>query len=45
LTNLTPPATNWTVLGGVAEISSGNFQFADPQAANNAQRAYRVRSQ
>ena len=43
-TNPTLPASNWSVLGSVTEISSGNYQFTDPQATNNARRFYRVRS-
>jgi hypothetical protein len=42
--NLSLSFTNWTVLGGVAEISPGQFQFTDPQATNGPQRFYRVRS-
>jgi hypothetical protein len=44
-TNLALPLTNWTVLGGVIEISPGQFQFTDPQASSGAQRFYRARSQ
>jgi hypothetical protein len=43
-TNPALPFTNWTVLGGVTEVSPGQFQFTDPQAPNGAQRFYRVRS-
>ncbi|MGH7940582.1 MAG: kelch repeat-containing protein [Limisphaerales bacterium] len=43
-TNITLPASNWTVLGGATEISSGQFQFNDPQATNYLHRFYRVRS-
>jgi alpha-tubulin suppressor-like RCC1 family protein len=43
-TNLTLPLSNWTVLTGVTEITPGQFQFADPQAANTPRRFYRVRS-
>jgi len=43
-TNLALPMTNWTVLGGVTEISLGQFQFADLQLTNDAQRFYRVYS-
>jgi hypothetical protein len=43
-TNVALPLTNWTVLGGVAELSPGQFQFTDSQATNGAQRFYRVRS-
>jgi hypothetical protein len=42
--NISLPLSNWTVLGGVTEISPGQFKFLDPQAANNPQRFYRVRS-
>jgi hypothetical protein len=38
------PLTNWTVLGGVMEVSPGLFQFTDPQATNYTKRFYRVRS-
>jgi hypothetical protein len=43
-TNLALPLSNWTVLGGVTEVSPGNFQFTDPQAASYPQRFYLVRS-
>lgn len=43
-TNLTLPLSNWTALGSVTEVSPGQFQFIDLQAANNPQRFYRVRS-
>ena len=43
-TNLALPLSNWTVLGGVTEVSPGNFQFTDPQATSYTQRFYRVRS-
>jgi uncharacterized repeat protein (TIGR03803 family) len=43
-TNLTLVFSNWTSLGTAAEVSSGHFQFTDPQAANNSKRFYRVRS-
>ncbi|HXS69694.1 MAG TPA: kelch repeat-containing protein, partial [Candidatus Polarisedimenticolia bacterium] len=39
-TNLALPLTNWTRLGGATEISPGQFQFIDPQAANHGQRFY-----
>lgn len=38
------PVSSWTALGGVTEISPGQFQFTDTQATNNPQRFYRVRS-
>jgi hypothetical protein len=41
-TNLLLPLTNWTKLGGVVEISSGQFQFTDPQATNGGQRYYNI---
>ena len=41
-TNLALPLTNWTALGGVAEVSPGQFQFTDPQATNSPKRFYRV---
>jgi hypothetical protein len=43
-TNLALPLTNWTALGGVLEISPGQFQFTDPQATNSPNRFYRLRS-
>jgi hypothetical protein len=43
-TNPVLPLSNWTVLGGVTEVSPGHFQFADPQATNSPRRFYRVRS-
>lgn len=43
-TNLALPLSNWTVLGGVIEVSPGNYQFTDPNATNGMQRFYRVRS-
>ena len=41
-TNLSLPLTNWTKLGGVVEISPGQFQFTDPQATNGGQRYYNI---
>jgi alpha-tubulin suppressor-like RCC1 family protein len=43
-TNPALPLSNWTVLGGVTEVTPGQFQFTDPQATNTPQRFYRVRS-
>ena len=43
-TNLTVPFTNWTWLGDVPEISSGQFQFTDTQATGQPERYYRVSS-
>ena len=42
--NLALPMSNWTALGGVVEVSPGQFQFTDPQATNSPQRFYQVRS-
>jgi hypothetical protein len=39
-TNLSLPVAGWTRLGGVTEISPGQFQFNDPQATNGGQRFY-----
>jgi hypothetical protein len=46
LTNSTlqSPNTNWTVMGQALEIAPGLFQFADPQATNDANHFYRVSS-
>jgi hypothetical protein len=41
-TNLALPWTNWTALGGVVEISPGQFQFTDPQTTNGGLRFYRA---
>src|ERR1017187_8667704 len=43
-TNLVLAFTNWTWLGGVTEISSGQFQFTDLSGAGNQKRFYRVTS-
>ncbi len=43
-TNPAVPLSNWTSLTGLTEVTAGQFQFTDPQAANNARRFYRVRS-
>jgi hypothetical protein len=43
-TNPALPLTNWTTMGGVAEISSGYFQFTDTYATNYPRRFYRLRS-
>ncbi len=42
--NLSAGSTNWTVLGGVNEISPGWFQFTDSQATKRPMRFYGVRS-
>ncbi len=41
-TNLALPLSQWTALGGVMEISPGQFQFTDPQATNGGWRFYRA---
>ena len=43
-TNPALPLSNWTSITGLTEVSSGQFQFTDPQAANTLQRFYRVHS-
>jgi len=43
-TDLSPPSSNWTVLGQAFEVAPGEFQFTDPQTTNNPQRFYRVSS-
>lgn len=43
-TNPTLAVTNWTVLGAATEVSPGQYQFTDAQAANYPQRFYRVSS-
>ncbi len=43
-TNASLSSSNWTLLGGVTEMSPGQFRFTDPQATNNPRRFYRIRS-
>jgi N-acetylneuraminic acid mutarotase len=43
-TNLLLPLSGWQMLGGVTEVSPGQFQFTDPQATNGSQRFYRLYS-
>jgi len=43
-TNPVLPVASWTALGNATEISSGQYQFTDLQAANYPQRYYRVSS-
>jgi len=43
-TNLTPPSSNWTMLGYLTNSSAGQYQFTDPQAANLARRFYCITS-
>jgi uncharacterized repeat protein (TIGR03803 family) len=43
-TNLNLSLSDWSVLGPVTEVSPGQFQFTDPQAANGGKRFYCVRS-
>ena len=41
-TNPALPLANWTALGGVVEISPGQFQFTDSQPTNSGARFYRA---
>src|SRR5258706_15601815 len=43
-TSVTVPLSNWTVLGAVTDVSSGQFQFTDSNTGRFAQRFYRVSS-
>ena len=43
-TNLSTPLANWTVLGVATQITNGVFEFLDPNAINNLQRFYQLRS-
>jgi hypothetical protein len=43
-TNLSLFVSNWNTLGTAAEVSSGQFQFNDPQTTNSPQRFYQIRS-
>ena len=43
-TNPAASGANWTVLGLGREFSPGLYLFSDPEAANNPQRFYSVRS-
>ena len=43
-TNVTEPFANWTWLGEATEVSSGQFQFTDPQESSNSERFYSVTS-
>jgi hypothetical protein len=43
-TNLVLPSAGWNALGGVTEISPGQYQFTDPQATNQPRCFYRVSS-
>ena len=43
-TNIAQALNTWTVLGSMTEVTSGHYQFTDPQATNNPTRYYRVRS-
>jgi hypothetical protein len=42
-TTPTLPMNYWMVMGGVTEMSPGQFQFTDAQATNFAYRFYRLR--
>lgn len=41
-TNVSLPLTDWTVLGNIQEISSGQYQFTDSATNNFPQRFYQV---
>ncbi len=43
-TDIALPPGDWPLLGPASEVAPGQFQFIDPDAANNSQRFYRVRS-
>jgi hypothetical protein len=43
-TDLSLSVSNWSTLGTATEVSSGWFQFTDPQATNYPQRFYLIRS-
>jgi hypothetical protein len=43
-TNAALPLSNWMALGGVTEVSPGQFQFTDTSATNSPRRFYRLRS-
>ena len=43
-TNPSLSFSNWTGVGSVTEISSGHYQFNDPEATNRGQGFYRIRS-
>jgi hypothetical protein len=43
-TNSTEPFANWMWLGGVTEVSSGQYQFSDTQGLDSSQRFYVVTS-
>jgi hypothetical protein len=42
--NVALAQSNWANLGGVTEVSPGQYQFTDTQATNQPRRFYRVRS-
>jgi hypothetical protein len=44
-TNLGVPLSEWENVGAPTEISAGQYQFSDPQAAEYSQRFYKVRQQ
>jgi len=43
-TELATPMANWSAAGSAAEVTPGQFQFSDLQAANLPRRFYQVRS-
>jgi hypothetical protein len=42
-TNVSLPASNWTVLGSALPVGGGLYQFIDPDATNHSQRFYQLR--
>ena len=42
--DLAIPLSDWPTLGSAAENTPGHYHFTDPQAAQDLQRFYRVRS-
>ena len=44
-TNLSLPLQSWQLIGGVVEISPGQFEFTEPQSVNGENRFYRLISQ
>jgi sugar lactone lactonase YvrE len=43
-TNLALPFTNWTMIGAVTNMGSGEFEFGAPSDSTDSQRFYRVSS-
>ncbi len=43
-TNPALPFSSWKAIGGPTEVTTGHYQFTDPEAAADLQRFYRVRA-